>query len=273
MNQESYPSLTFMADLAQQAGKIMTDNFKMGMARTEKADKTPLTASDQVINDMVRDAIRTHYPHVQLLGEEGNHLVAGARYEVYLDPVDGTIPFCRGLPVSTFCMAVKARSGNTPLAAVIYDPFLGRMWLAAKGEGTFLNGKRAHVSACDEIPNAYIGTCWWDSRAHNMHAFMGSIMDTKAKWVNLCSIAIFGGLVASGEFDASIFMSSSGLETLAMQLIVKEAGGVATDLRGNRLFYDQKGGITCGHLITNGVIHDKLVRMIKRYRIPRSGSR
>lgn len=261
MKSEHCPNETYFAVLAAQAGEIMRKNFCLGMERTSKDDNTPVTASDTRINQLVIDSIRRDFPHVRVIGEEGNYDVADAEYTVLCDPVDGTIPFCRGIPIATFVISVIKE--NWPLVAVIYDPFMSRMWSATRGQGTFLNGKPVRVSTHAELKGTNACLLFWHGSEFNLYAVCHMLMEAGVTWGNPLTVAYYGGLLASGEQDAIIFPGRKGWETAAMQLLATEAGGKATDIYGKPLQYGPNGEIK-GHIISNGLIHDQLVEMTTR---------
>ncbi|MBU6232480.1 inositol monophosphatase [Patescibacteria group bacterium] len=290
MRNTDYPDAQYLAILALVCGDIMLKNFQLGMKKKWKSDETPLTASDVAINKLVIDRISESYPKVRIIGEEGSHEVPDAEYTVLCDPVDGTIPFSLGIPVSAFCISVI--KGNQPLSAVIYDPFQKRMWVAEKGKGCRLYAGH-ECSVCEESPDpsyapsnewfpclggygepvtvskhqtvhrSNICMVWWKNSGYELHDVCKELMDAGAKWMNPCSIAYFGGLVASGELEATIFPGNCGWETAAMQLIVEEAGGKVTDIFGMPMKYGPKGQIS-GHIISNGLVHDELVAMVTK---------
>lgn len=255
----AYPDTSYLREIAVQAGGLMDKGFQLGMKRELKSDNTPITDTDTAINRFVCGMIEHDFPHVRVIGEEGNYDVPDAEYTVLCDPVDGTFPFCRGTPISSFVISVI--KGNQPLAAVIYDPFMDRMWHATKGRGAYLNNQRVRVSDHDTVNRSNICMIWWHKAPFNLHAVAAKLMDAGAVWQNPLSIAYFGGLLASGEQDATIFPGLKGWETAAMQLIVEEAGGKVTDIHGNPMVYGPKGEIN-GHIISNGLIHDDLVQIV-----------
>ena len=256
-----YPDVAYLSNLASQAGRITLANFEFGMQREWKSDETPLTATDTAINEMVLRSLRCDFPHVHVIGEEGNNNVDGAEYKILLDPVDGTIPFCIGVPVSTFVISVVKE--NTPLVAVIYDPFTKRRWSAERGKGTWLNGlHQMSVSKHSTIHRSNICLAWWKTAKYNIHTVCQKLIDGGAIWMNPMSIGYFGGIVASGSSEGTIFPGQIGLETAAMQLIVEEAGGKVTDINGKPMEYGANGEIQ-GHIISNGLIHDELVEIVR----------
>jgi fructose-1,6-bisphosphatase/inositol monophosphatase family enzyme len=229
------------------------------MERIVKGDNTPLTKSDTDINRLVIQSIERDYPHVRVIGEEENYEPADAEYTVLCDPVDGTIPFSRGVPISAFVISVIRE--HQPLAAVIYDPFQGRMWHAMKGCGTYLNDRMVRVSEHRSLKRSNVCMVWWKGSPYNLHGACEKLMEAGTIWTNPCVIAYHGGLLASGEYDATIFPGQKGWETAAMQLLAEEAGGRSTDIHGNPNKYGPLGEIE-GHIISNGLLHDELVGII-----------
>jgi fructose-1,6-bisphosphatase/inositol monophosphatase family enzyme len=76
------------------------------------------------------------------------------------------------------------------------------------------------------------------------------------------SIAYLGALVSSGKLEGTIFPSSKGWETAAIQLLVEEAGGKVTDIYGNAMQYGPEGQIN-GHIVSNGSVHDELLKIVQ----------
>ncbi len=263
MSSRHYPDVNYLIRLAEKAGKIIRVNFSLDPACIYKDDDTPVTITDIDINHLVLSTIGKDYPLVEVMSEEGSLPVDGAEYRIMCDPVDDTLAFTLGIPVSSFCISVVR--GNIPLVAVIYDPFMKRMWVATKGDGAWLrtlDGVIAiKVSGNSGLHRSRIFTTWWANADYNLLGVCRKLMDEKAVWSSSVSVAYAGGLIASGMFEASIFPGRNCLETAAMQLIVEEAGGIATDIHGNPLEYGPKGEMN-GHIISNGKIHDRLVKLV-----------
>jgi fructose-1,6-bisphosphatase/inositol monophosphatase family enzyme len=270
-----YPDFRYLNALALYAGKIITQNFKLGMDKKIKADNTPVTITDTTINDYVVDKISKDYPHINIIAEEGDKEIIDAEYTLYCDPVDGTIPFTLGIPVSAFCIAVV--KGDTPLVSVIYDPFQLRLWHATRGAGAwlsyginhdihnFMQPKRIHVSTLKTLKHANLSLIWWKNTKYNMNQICDKIMAAGALWNNAASLAYFGGLIAAGTMDGSIFPGQKAWETTAMQVLVEEAGGKVTDIYGDPMQYGLNGSMN-GHIISNGLIHDELVQIVQSVR-------
>lgn len=259
MKKTHYPDFKYLHGLALQAGRIMLKSFRRVEA-TLKSDGTLVTKADREINKLVIESISRDFPHINIISEENSHKVSNAEYTVLCDPIDGTIPFCFGVPISSFCISVIKE--NMPLVGLIYDPFCKRIWHAVRNKGSFVNSQPIRVSQRDQICDSNLCMTWWRRSPYNLNAVCAKIMEAEGDWINPNSIAYFGGLVASGNLDATIFPGQKGWETAAMQVIIEEAGGKVTDIYGNKMAYGSKGEIK-GHITSNGLIHDKLVALVQ----------
>lgn len=246
--------------LALRAGDVIKNDFQLNMKKKRKADRTPVTVTDEAINQFVLEAFHADFPHIDMVGEEGSRQVAAAEYRAFCDPVDGTFPFSHGVPTSTFVLSVLRE--DTPLVGVIYDPFMNRMWCGEKGKGAFLNGKRIQVSPHATLKDSRVCMIWWPKSKYNLHEVCRRLMNVGSQWDYAASIALFGALAASGESEATIYPGQSGWETAAIQVITEEAGGVVTDVFGNTQTYGPKSEIQ-GHVVSNGIVHDELIRLIE----------
>lgn len=252
------PNLSYLSNLAKKAGSMILENFFKNGTTEWKDDGTPVTETDKKINDLVLESFNKDFPKISVCAEEGSADVSGSNLKVICDPLDGTSAFLSGVPVSTFCLAITI--DDVPFRAVIYDPFLSRMWCAEKNKGAFLNGKRIAVSRHNKLEKSMVCIVYWKNAPYKLNIVSDEIIRRGAIWSSPGSIAYFGALVASGQFHATIFPGSKPLETAAMQLIVEEAGGKATDVLGKPLRYD-KGKIS-GHVVSNGRIHDELIEIV-----------
>ncbi|RJQ32336.1 inositol monophosphatase [Candidatus Parcubacteria bacterium] len=264
------PSYGYLIKLAEEAGKMILKGFTQGLKKEWKDDGTPVTEIDQKINDLVLSRFKRDFPEISVYSEEGSREVRGSDFKIICDPLDGTSAFLGGIPESTFCISLVV--GGSPFLAVIYDPFLKRMWWAEKDKGAFLNGKKIQVSGHKELKKSIVCIAYWNKAPYHLHLVSNELMKQGATWMSPLSIAYFGGLVASGQIHATIFPGNKPLETAAMHLLVEEAGGKATDILGKPLVYDDgiNDGIIEGHIISNGVFHDELQQIIEHVSVKES---
>jgi len=256
------PNRTDLISLARAGGEIAKSFFQIDVKAEWKGDKTPLTQADQDINDMVIDAL-SECEDLFVLGEEGTGGTKGARYSLLVDPIDGTFPFKTGTPNSAVVLCLF--DGLVPIIGVIYDFMLDRMWSAQRGVGAWMNGEAITVSPNHNLEQSQVCAVWWHGCDYNMHQVVGEAMKDFAVF-NPISIAYFGGILASGGIEATIFPGRNAWETGAMEVLVTESGGQATNIHGERIAYRWDGDniVTDGHIMSNGgPVHSHLVNTVK----------
>lgn len=251
---------TFCERVAREAGDIMRRSFLHDPETAWKADETPVTVADKEINRLVIEAVHETYPGHDIIGEEESSVVHRSGRVWVCDPVDGTIPFVRGIPTSVFSLALV--EDGAPIAAVIYDPWCDRLCTAEKGKGTFLNGKPVRVSEQRGLDGCAIGITTFNRADYDYTGVYGELERCGGRNAfNLGSTAYMGMLVACGLLDAHIFPHHTVHDVAAQRLVVEEAGGRATDIRGNDQRYD---GAVDGFVATNGLLHDEVLALLAR---------
>lgn len=255
MNQEY---LNFATNLAKQAGEIIRTNFKLGQEKSYKSDNSPVTEVDIAINKLVIEAIAQQYPDHSILGEEQSTELT-SEYVWVCDPIDGTIPFSSGLPLSTFSLALTHK--GEVILGVVYDPYMDRLFTAVKGEGALLNGQPIKVSDAATLDKGLVNLSGWTNVPYDAYRLAKSIHDASATIFCIRSSVMAGMLVGCGEFVAQIFGGKTPWDVAAIKIIVEEAGGKVTSIDGGEQRYD---GEIKGALVTNGKVHDELLEMIRK---------
>jgi histidinol-phosphatase len=213
--------------LADAADAVTEPAFVRGERAVVKADGTPVTDADRVVERVLRERLAVERPEDGILGEELGEVRAGDRRWV-LDPLDGTEWFARGIPVWGTLIALEDTAG--PLVAVVSAPALRRRWWASRGGGAFRDGARIAVSGVERVEDAFV--------AH-ANLFLGFEIDATPL---LGAARLSGGfesflaltLLAEGAVDAAFAPRGFLWDLLPVQLIVEEAGGVFTDFDGHR---------------------------------------
>lgn len=249
----------FMTNLALSAGKIIRSNFTIGMKKTWKKDVSPLTQSDTEINRLVIETVKKTYPTHDILGEEESDMAHKSDYVWVCDPIDGTIPFAHGIPTCMFSLALTYQ--GKPIAGVLYDPLMNRMFLAEEGNRTTLNDEPIYVSKQRKLKAASVGIVWWKDAPFDTSGVMKLLENEYAITLNLCSINYMDALVACGEFVGTIFPGAAPHDSAAAKIVVEGAGGTFTDLFGNNERYDKP---VKGHIASNGILHKDLLDIVKR---------
>lgn len=252
--------LEFAKDLAEKAGKTMLRYFGTDMRKHMKAGEQVVTIADEEINAMVIEEVGKYFPDHSVLGEEAS--VDKKSDLVWVcDPIDGTLPFSKGVPISCFSLALV--KNGVPVIGAVCDPFSKRIYSAAKDAGAFINDRPIRVSTSGIHGNAIVNVEWWEGTEYDiarpMHQFA---LDTGTYVINLSCIVNASCRVAVGEYEASLFAGSRGknVDIAAVKILVEEAGGKATDLFGNDQRYDAD---IKGAILSNGVFHDKLVECLR----------
>lgn len=248
--------------LAAEAGDIMLKYFSSAaLNSTIKSDSTVVTLADTEINDRVIELINSETPTYSVWGEEKSSLIKGSKYTWVCDPVDGTMPYSKAIPLSTFSLALVDENGQSVLG-VVYDPFQRRLYEAVLGHGALLNGTKISVSNKADLDGAYIDQELWINHEEQVTFDdpKDALNKAGSKVTTLCSACITGSFVAQGTYDALLFGQGKPEDIAALAIIVTEAGGKVTDLYGNPQRYDTN---IKGAIVSNGLIHDQLVETLK----------
>ena len=267
--------LAFAHALADLADAISLDRYQaQDLVVTTKPDSTPVTDADRAVETAIREAISTHRSDDGLLGEEfGSDKGASTRYWV-IDPIDGTKNFMRGVPIWATLIALVEidSSGNEEvIVGVVSAPALSRRWSAARGLGAYVrfnsqdllsddlesnevNEKRIKVSKVSSLSDAsisYSDFVGWGSRLEPFQKMLNSAWRTRAIgdfWSHM--------LVAEGSIDVALEPSLALWDMAALEIIVREAGGVFTDLSGHN------GPFGSSAVTSNGLLHNEVINGI-----------
>jgi Archaeal fructose-1,6-bisphosphatase and related enzymes of inositol monophosphatase family len=227
-----------------------------------KSAKDVVTIADVSSEKLIVDGLREAFPTHSIRTEEAG-VVEGSdpRYRWIIDPVDGTVNFSRGIPLWGISIALHFE--GKPLVAVVNLPKLGEVYTAAKGRGSFMNGKPIHVSREDNPVHAIVSNGDFNVgdvakiNAQNSRNFARE-SETFERVKCLGSAVIEGCFTACGRIDCFVMTMSYPWDIAAISLIVEEAGGKATHIDGSpMLFVDAEQVV-----FSNGLLHDILVKTV-----------
>lgn len=261
----------FLAALALEAAPIAKEHYKaFGMARGLKDDYTPITIADTLINKLVMDIVEAEFPEISVIGEEMSYISnGGSDYEIILDPIDGTLPFTWGHPL--FTMAIALCHKGEPVSCCIYDYRQGRCFTADKGKGAFMGHTKLRVSKATFQDQPVVAVITWPAKFGTVVSQgapcrleeVALILGAYGAWVpNYISASYHAIAVATGEFAASLYPGNKSFDSAAADLLVREAGGMATNLLGEKLVYHGAEG-PYHHLVSNGCVHDQILEAIR----------
>lgn len=252
--------LEFAKEIAYEAGKIMRKYFNEDNGECYKLDQTIVTKADVEINEYLIKRVKERYSNHSIDGEEKQF--GESNYVWVCDPVDGTAMYARHIPTSVFSLALVI--DGAPVVGVIYDVFTDSLYSAIKGEGTYRNDVRIHVSDITFEDKRSIAHFDMTPRSkYNIYEVVQEL-GKKTYFVSIGSVARAALEVANGGFSVAIFplTEHKNCDLAAAKVIVEEAGGIVTDLFGNEQRYDKDIN---GAIISNQVVYTETLETIKKY--------
>jgi myo-inositol-1(or 4)-monophosphatase len=253
--------------IARDAGQILRDRFGQPHDVRFKSTIDLVTEADQAAEDLIADRLRALCPEHDLLCEEGSvGLSVGASYRWVVDPLDGTTNFAHGLP--TFAVSIALEDAGVPVVGVVYDPMRDELFLARQGAGATLNGSPIRVSAVDHLIASILVTGFsydFERRGQQAEVWrdfltrVQAIRQTGSAALNLCYIA-------AGRLEGYWERGISPWDVSAGAVIVTEAGGMVTDMRGGTFHSDDRQ-----ILASNGRLHRDLLDIITAHDIAPPG--
>lgn len=246
-------------EAAEQSAKIFRSFFgKPKSVKIKNDDPRDLvTEIDKKIEARIRKIILQKFPGHKIIGEEfGSQKFSKNDMVWAIDPVDGTTNYIQGLPIC--CISIGLWQNNTPLIGVVYNPILSQLFTAARSHGAFLNGKRIKVSDKKTLKLAF-GGFGWGRNIHKAQVNFPKLIPLLHKVRTLGSAALEMCFIALGVFDFHIQSEINLWDFAAAALIVKEAGGEVTELKGGKLTMN-----STSFLASNRKLHKQMIAEFKK---------
>jgi myo-inositol-1(or 4)-monophosphatase len=225
-----------------------------------------VTEVDKGSERLIRNLVGTHFPHHAFLGEEGVEPgpeassqalaeVSDSEYLWIVDPIDGTTNFVHGFPF--FCVSIALAYKGEVIVGVIYDPSKDELFVAEKGKGAYVHGKKMGVSEESTLRGSLIATGLPADHHYALPLNLKGINSIAPEVRNLRiagSAALHLAYVAAGRLSGFWEIGLSSWDIAAGALIVQESGGLVTDTLG-RPYTLAVRNIAA----TNGLLHDELL--------------
>jgi myo-inositol-1(or 4)-monophosphatase len=240
-------------EIAREAGALLMDYF--GRVSFElKGEADLVTEADRASERLVVERLRAHFPDHSIEAEEGGGNESASEYRWFVDPVDGTTNFAHGFPVFNVTLALE-RKGEL-VAGVIFDPTRNEMFAAEKGGGSYLNGKRIHVSPVKRMEDSLVATGFPSFKRHqNVNIFFYWELGMRTHGVRRAgSAAIDLAYVSCGRLEAFWEFGLKPWDMAAGILLIEEAGGKTSGMRGEKT--DLRGPYVFG---SNGAVHGQMI--------------
>jgi myo-inositol-1(or 4)-monophosphatase len=247
-------------DAALEAGRIMRHYVNNLDGIDYKGEIDIVTEADRAAERAVLERLRTAFPDFGVLAEESGASEAsnGSTSRWVVDPLDGTTNFATGNP--HVCVSIALERDGQVVLGVVYDPMLDELFIAERGNGAWLNGKRMHVSRIDVFLQSMLATGfpydlnnreksleWFNHFTHLTRA----VRRAGAAALDLC-------YVAAGRYDGFWEAGLKPWDAAAGSLMVLEAGGSVTDFAGDSFLIESPSLIA-----SNGLVHEELMNGLK----------
>lgn len=243
-----------------EADEIARRHFRRDVRVERKPDRTFVTAADTEIEQRIRDRLTSAFPDHGLIGEEYGNQATDAAVRWYIDPIDGTHNFMRGVPLFGTLLAAE-RDGELQVA-VLSAPALDERWWAHRGGGAWARNRgqttprRMQVSAVADLADAQVvygggRSIVASGRAPGFEHLLDDVWRERG----------FGDywgytLVADGSAEAMVEVDLKPWDAAAPTVLIEEAGGCVTDLEGRRT-------IESGSFVTsNGLLHARILERL-----------
>jgi len=231
------------------AGKNSLKYFNKKIAIDSKDDNSPVTRADREAELIIRDTLGKRFKNHKIIGEEFGTSGPKSDYKWWIDPIDGTLQFIRGLPFWGSVLGLEYK--NEVILGALHFPAIGLSLSAAKGHGCFANKKRAKVSQIKSPSKSLI-----------LHSGLRMLRPAEMKRLRLFTRrcrddrgigdAYGHSLVIRGIADALVDFRVNPYDVSAVKICVEEAGGKFTALSGENSIHERS--ILC----SNGLLHEKV---------------
>lgn len=254
-----------LKEIVRNAGKIMlgVDGIDAdGDICAKSGDANYVTVFDVKVQNYLISEITKVFPDAVFFAEEKDNdsCVLSSEHCFIIDPIDGTTNFIRNYKQSSISVAMFSK--GKAVLGIVYNPYLDELFSATEGNGAFLNGERIFVSE-KPLSEAVIG---FGSSPYYKEELGKKTFDTVYNVFMHCadvrrtgSAAIDLANLAMGRIDGFFEMRLSPWDVAAGYLLVKEAGGVITDLDGHDIDFSNPSPVVAGSF----KVHGELLSYIK----------
>lgn len=252
------------------AGEIAMKYFgKTGSVKTKEHHASIVTRADIEADKAILKTITQKFPHHSIISEETGFINQGSDYIWLVDSIDGTSGYAAGTPY--FGIIIGVMKNHQPFMAGAYLPFYHDLYFAQKNKGAYCNGKKISVNDETGLKNVLVAYSLnlSNNKAHiekDIKTLKNIIVNARGHRATNCLIDYC--YTADGRFGAVLQQQNHIWETPALTLLIKEAGGIATDFNGRPFdFYVDQGNYEriFNILAANKTLHTKLLKLIQSY--------
>ncbi len=255
------PILNIAITAARNASRTIMRSFGRVEAQhiSEKKRNDFVTEIDKAAEKDIIQTIQKNYPTHKIISEENGVIEGDSTFTWIIDPLDGTTNYIHGIP--HFSVSIAMVYKDKIEHGVIYDPIRNELFAASRGDGARLNDRRIRVSDNTKVDKSLIGTGFPFKNPEDISVYLRifSEMLPQVRGMRRAgSAALDLAYVAAGRFDGFWELGLSEWDMAAGMLLIKEAGGLVSDVHGEEKCLET-GNIIAG----NPKIFKYLLQMIK----------
>ena len=251
-----------MVKACRKAAKVLIRDFGEieNLQVSLKGPGNFVTASDIKVEKILIEELQKARPNYSILSEEIGKINNDDTFKWIIDPIDGTANFLHGIP--HFAMSVGLEHNGEIICGIIYDPIKNEMFVAEKGNGSYLNNQRIRVSSRSKLKDCIIftGGLKRESKDRELDLIEYKNFSTKVLIPirKLGSASLDMAYVAAGRCDGFWQRNLNYWDIAAGIILVKESGGFVTDFSGGNEYIQNKT-----ILVTNSKISKEMIEVLK----------
>ena len=251
-----------MVKACRKASKILIRDFGE-IENLQVSIKGPgdfVSASDKRVEKILIEELQKARPTYSILSEEIGKINNDDSFKWIIDPIDGTANFLHGIP--HFAISVGLEHNKEIICGIIYDPIKDEMFVAEKGNGSYLNNQRIRVSSRSKLKDCVIFTGGPKYEAENKELSLKEYYNFSSKVLipirKMGSASLDMAYVAAGRSDGFFQRNLNYWDIAAGIIIVKEAGGYVTDYKGDGDYVENKT-----ILVNNSRVNKEMAEILK----------
>ena len=250
-----------MVKACRKASKIIIRDFGE-IEKLQVSIKGPgdfVTASDKKVETILINELQEARPSYSILSEEIGQINNDKSFKWIIDPIDGTANFLHGIP--HFAISIGLEHDDEIICGIVYDPIKDEMFVAEKGNGSYLNNHRMRVSSRSKLKDCIVFTGGPKLESQNKELALEEYKKFSSKILipirKLGSASLDMAYVAAGRCDGFWQRNLNYWDIAAGIILVKEAGGFVTDFEGENRYVENKT-----ILATNSKINKEMIEVL-----------
>jgi myo-inositol-1(or 4)-monophosphatase len=241
---------------AGKAGAILKKYYGKKIPGVRSKGTSLVTDVDIWCNNVIIKEIKKNFPEHNIISEESRQKRTTSPYTWFIDPIDGTHNYIRGIPLFGTTVAVARK--DEVVAGAIYLPAFNKLYVAERGKGAFCNGRRIRVSKMKKLDFSFIvfdsSTKGKRKKMRFMRTLSTMLFDERMVG---CAI-VAAAWLAEGTIDSYVIFKTNAWDIAAGFLLIEEAGGKITDFNGKK-WTPHEGS----YVASNKHLHQKMLKLVQ----------